>query len=66
MLAAMFKEIVQNLDLGDLKTASLVLFVAIFAAVLFYALTRSKAQATRWAHIPLDDQPATREEPTHV
>ena len=71
MLAAMFKEIVSNLDLGDLKVAGLVLFVGVFLGVLFFALTRSKAQAQRWAEIPLEGSGAGRafsgvEESDHV
>jgi len=71
MLAAMFKEIVSNLDLGDLKVAGLVLFIGVFLGVLFYALTRSKAQAQRWAEIPLERSFADRasarlEESDHV
>ena len=68
MLAAMFKEIFYQLDLGALKTAGLVLFVAVFLGVLFYALTRSKAQAQRWAEIPLDKPTdlSAREDHHHV
>jgi len=71
MLAAMFKEIVSNLDLGDLKVAGLVLFVGVFLGVLFYALTRSKAHAQQWAEIPLEMPSTSRassglEESNHV
>jgi len=43
----------------------------VFLGVLFYALTRSKAQAQRWAEIPLERSFADRasarlEESDHV
>ena len=49
----MFKEVMTHMNLGDLSTAGLVLFVIVFAAVSFYAVTRPPAQADRWARIPL-------------
>ena len=49
----MFKEVMTHMNLGDLSTAGLILFVIVFAAVSFYAVTRPPAQADRWARIPL-------------
>jgi len=41
------------MSLGDLSTAGLLLFFAVFVAVSLYAMTRPPAQAEQWARIPL-------------
>jgi hypothetical protein len=49
----MFKEVITHMSLGDLSTAGLLLFVFVFLAVAFYAITRSPSQTEQWARIPL-------------
>ena len=49
----MFKEVITHMSLGDLSTAGLLLFFAVFVAITFYAMTRPPTQAEQWARIPL-------------
>jgi hypothetical protein len=49
----MFKEVITHMSLGDLSTAGLLLFFAVFVAITFYAMTRPPTQADQWARIPL-------------
>jgi len=50
------KEIITHLDLSVLSAAGLVLFLAVFIGVLFYALTRTPRQAEEWSRIPLTSE----------
>ncbi len=52
----MFKEVMTHMNLGDLSTAGLILFLVVFVAVSFYAMTRPPAQADQWARIPLTSE----------
>jgi cbb3-type cytochrome oxidase subunit 3 len=65
----MLKETLSHLDMAELTTAGLVLFVLVFVAVLFYALTRTPGQARHWSRIPLTDETqhpgVRRERPNH-
>ena len=49
-------EIITHLDLSALSAAGLVLFLAVFVGVLFYAMTRTPRQAEQWSRIPLTSE----------
>lgn len=51
----MLKDVLIHLDMAALTAAGLVLFLLVFLAVLFYALTRAPWQAEQWSRIPLSD-----------
>lgn len=52
----MLKETLSQLDLAVLSTCGMILFVAVFLAVLFYAFTRAPRQTEQWARIPLTSE----------
>lgn len=59
----MFKEVITHMSLGDLSTAGLLLFFAVFVAVSLYAMTRPPTQAEQWARIPLTGDREDLEQP---
>ena len=59
----MFKEVITHMSLGDLSTAGLLLFFAVFVAITFYAMTRPPTQADQWARIPLTGDRDDRRSP---
>lgn len=53
----MFKDVLQSMDLRWISNIGLVLFVAIFAAICIWALTRKRSDVERWNNLPLDETP---------
>jgi cbb3-type cytochrome oxidase subunit 3 len=51
----MFKEILSDANLTLFATGGLVIFVAVFLAVMIWALTRPKKTIDKWSSIPLKD-----------
>lgn len=59
----MFKEVLNHMDLGPLWATGLVILLIVFVLIVLYALTRSPAQADRWARIPLSVEEHERRNP---
>lgn len=51
----MFKDVVSHSDLTYFATWSLVIFVAVFAGVFVWTVTRSRRQVQTWSTLPLED-----------
>lgn len=49
----MFKEVLQSMDLTLLRNAALLIFLAVFIAVVIWAVSRPKEQVREWAKLPL-------------
>ena len=55
----MIREVLENSNLTFFAVAGLVIFVAIFAGMILWVLTRKRSQVERWSKLPLhtDDEP---------
>lgn len=57
----MFKDVLNHADMTVWAEMGLVIFFAVFIAVCFYAVTRSKRQIEQWSAIPLAAEEQNRE-----
>jgi len=55
----LFKEFLNFERLRALGGAALVIFLATFALIVLWTLTRSRREVSRWSRIPLDDSQAS-------
>lgn len=53
----MLKDLISGTGLSLWQAAALVIFVAAFVAILVHTLLRSRAEVSRAARLPIDDQP---------
>jgi hypothetical protein len=59
----MIRDVLEQLDTQPLGTAALVLFLAVFLAILVSAWTRSPRQIERWSRLPLTSGEEPKPEP---
>jgi len=59
----MLKDVIGNAGWGVFAIIALVIFVAVFVAIVIHALTRPKKQISKQARIPLEDQPVEPRDP---
>ena len=57
----MFKDVLNHADMALWAEMGLLIFFAVFIAVCFYAVTRSKRQIEQWSAIPLAAEEQNRE-----
>jgi cbb3-type cytochrome oxidase subunit 3 len=61
----MFKEVLNGMDVRWMSNIGLLMFVVVFIAICLWAITRKRAEVTRWNNLPLDDERSSERENNH-